>query len=540
MKLSTGGQNLGVQSLGRETASQSHGALGNLAGGVVQEINEYEERRNRHEMSVANAALATGEAEIRRGIDSKDEIAFDDLPDDIKPRYRGRTSVPAFEVSTEIYTGRVKKLLDSQKFSSRRVQEEWSLSKGSVLAQNEVERAMAQTEKQKDYYNKDAIRLSEEEAGKGNFAAGRALIEDSELSQLEKDGILRGIDKAQEVSVINEAFRVDGPESYNTLKELSSIYGSADYKGALSQTEALQQKTKIDTELARVERINREEQVGSAAEEVAQYAVANFDSIKEQEEYISAIKNDEVRKEARSRAKTFRDIEKANREDKERREDDEFMSNFDALLDAGDYGGAQAFIPNSSSRVRTNALAMLRNAINQKPAVTDPELFNKLQLDIAQGNTVALQNFAASVSELDMGRLEELQGDIEGQNKQQYSRAAIEDKLNANGYFEGKIAADKQAFGKMVYALDDALSRAAKDKGQSLNDAESKSVIDAMMVDIVTEKNSLFSDSTENFAEWVADEGVTSEGISEAISSLQKEGIPVTNQNIFEMLGGAE
>lgn len=540
MKLSTGGQNLGVQSLGRETASQSHAALGNLAGGVVQEINEYEERRNRHEMSVANAALATGEAEIRRSIDSKDEIAFDDLPDDIKPRYRGRTSVPAFEVSTEIYTGRVKKLLDSQKFSSRRVQEEWSLSKGSVLAQNEAERAMAQTEKQKNYYNKDAIRLSEIEVGNGNFAASRSLIEDSELSQLEKDERLRGIDKAQEVSVINEAFRVGGPESYKTLKELSSIYGSADYEGALSQTEALQQKTKIDTELVRLEKINHDQEVGSAAEEAAKYAVANFDSIAKQEAYISKITDDEVRKETRRRAKTFRDIEKANREDKEDREDAEFYRDFYALLDAGDFGGAQAFISNSSPRIRANAMNMLDNAINERPAVTDPELFNKLQLDIAQGNRVDLLNHAASISELDMIRLEELQGDIEGQNKQQYSRAAIEDKLNANGYFAGKKAADKQAFGKMVYALDDALYRAAKDKGQSLNDAESKSVIDAMMVEIVTEKRSWRSDVTENFAEWVADEGVTSEEISAATSSLQNQGIPVTNQNIFEMLGGAE
>jgi hypothetical protein len=405
MRLPGGNQNIGVQSLGREQLDDGSGrAKAGLAAVVVEEVDQYQERKTRHQLSLSDAALVTKDSDFSKKYDGQEQIRVSDLPKVMQKEYASENTVPAFEVRAALYEREMGEFLNEQaeRIGNEHARAEWLIRQKGNLDSHVASRYVKRDQEQIAYNNKEAISAAEEAVDGGMYAVGISLIRNSDLDKVTQDEMVNGIEKQQESDVISDMVSVGDLEG---LKQELQILNSKDYDGAFTSDERVTQKKKVRAEIKYLVDEDKAIVIGNKSDAHVQKLMADPDmTAGEQNAFIDGIKDDEVKVETRKRMKSAR-IERKRIEDKDKRDKSEnYLEDFWKNPTAEKLAAA----PDMASRIAAG------NFLNQhasgKPPETDVLVYQDVRAKIlARDSSVILAHYKDKLSESRFTELVRLQ-----------------------------------------------------------------------------------------------------------------------------------
>jgi hypothetical protein len=524
MKLPSGGQNLGVQSLGRESGDSTARGKLELVNAVVGQVDAYQERKSRHQTALADARIATWDSDFRRKYDGLDHIEVADLPKAMQKEYASETRVPAFEVRARLYEEGLQEAMNdaSETISDERVRGEWYIGKQAAASSKVAERYIQRDEQQIDFYKKEAISAADEAVDEGHYAVARHLIQSSELDSVEKKDRIRLIDGAEEQSMVNDTLRTG---SIDDVRELHQLYASKKYDGAFDSAQALQAKNALKTRLEFLTDAEKKAEIGNKAEEFVKKAMAdNTISASERQAIIDGIKDDDVRQEARRRFTAAKAAEK-------RAEAEELKEKQDAYLESfRDFPDPERFAAAPDIQSENEARRYYNQIVSGKKKVTDLNVYQDLRQKILDGKDVNLSLSMSKLTDTDYKELVRLQqADDDEMKSAQSLNAEINSvmiEMGMNLKSGTKITEEQN---RIYYLINSELQIEAALRDKPLTWQERQAVYDRLQMEFVKEKD-LWFDEEFGLEDVVKD--IPTARIREIQAALRAGGYEVNAANI--------
>jgi hypothetical protein len=405
MRLPGGNQNIGVQSLGREQLDDGSGrAKAGLAAVVVEEVDQYQERKTRHQLSLSDAALVAKDSDFSKKYDGQEQIRVSDLPKVMQKEYASEDRVPAFEVRAALYEREMGEFLNEQaeRIGNEHARAEWLIRQKENLDSHVAKRYVKRDQEQIAYNNKEAIAAAEEAVDGGLYAVGISLVRNSDLDNVTQDEMVNKFEKQEESDVISDMVSVGDLEG---LKLMNQMLSSNDYDGAFDANERMTAMKAIRAEIKYLVDEDKAIIIGNKSDAHVQKLMADPDmTAGEQNAFIDGIKDDEVKVETRKRMKSAR-IERKRIEDKDKRDKSEnYLEDFWKNPTAEKLAAA----PDMASRIAAG------NFLNQhasgKPPETDVLVYQDVRAKIlARDSSVILAHYKDKLSESRFTELVRLQ-----------------------------------------------------------------------------------------------------------------------------------
>lgn len=523
MRLPVGNQNLGVQSLGRESGETAARGKIEMANAITGQIDAYQERKTRHQTALADARIATAEADVRRKYDGLDHIEVADLPKSLQKEYASETRVPAFEVRARLYEEEMGAALNdaAELIGNKNARSEWQLGKRSVISSKVAERYIERDQQQIDFYKKEAVAAAKEAVDDGHYEVARHLIQESELDSVEREEALKNIGIAQEQSLVDDTLRTGTIED---VQELHQVYASKKYDGEFDSNQALQAKQKLKTRLEFLKNERDKREIGEKAEGFVNKALADEEmSATEQLAIIDGIKDDEVRQEARRRYQARKAaIKAAELEEKTNKQNSYLESYRENPTD--DFSGAPDLASEQEARRHLNLVTT-----GQKKE-TDLKLYQKLRQDILDGKKVNLELHMSQFTDTDYKELVRLtQADSDQMKSAQSLDGEIKSVMTEMGVSVQSTAKASEEQTRIYYLINSELQYEAAAKGGELNFEERQKVYDRIQLRYVKESSWWFP-SEEGIEDVVQD--IPLPELRAIQAGLRARSVPVTAETI--------
>lgn len=535
MKLPVGGQRVAVQSLGRERAASTAGAVA-LADSVAGVVDDYQERKAKHQVSLADARLATWDSDFRKRYDGLDQIQISDLPKHLQKEYASESAVPAFEVRARLYEEELQAALNetADTISNKSVRDEWHMGK-QVAAQSRIaSRYEERNRQQVDYYNKEALAAADEAVREGHYPIAIHMIESSSLDKVAKDEAKLKVNQAQEQNLVDETLRAGTTDE---VRQLHQLYASKDYDGPFDPAMALQAKRALSARLGHLTEVERKQEVGIKAEGAVRQALADPDMpASEQNAMIDAIKDDDIRQEARTRIKARRAEAKRVSELEKAQSESSFLERFRANPDISMIAEAPTYEAEKEAR------SFYSNHASGKASVTDWTHYRKLRRDVLDGKNVNLDLHHSKLGNTELKELIKLQ---QAGPDSPMSKAAltvdqdIDARLQEMGYATNEITKGStrgKRASSMYRVFDTELAIAQEQKGEELSARERRELFDQVQIQTSANPEAVFEFMGIKFGdEDLSLDDIPEDEIPKIIIELRKMGVEPTAANVRQV-----
>lgn len=535
MRFTGGVQGGGVQSLGREELNSGvNESKANLALTIAGEVDVYQERKTKHEVSMLNASLVTFDSDLKKKYEGQERIKVESLPKNMQKLHASKDEVPKHEVYAELYEQEIYRFMDenSASIGDSNVREAWLVDKKATASTHIAQLYVDQDNQAREYFNKESLAAAGEAVDAGNYSAALALVNDSDIDKVDRDAAILGIEKRRESDMVDDMILAKDSEG---LKQMSVMLSSSKYDGPFkNEAERLTLKNKITSAMDTIRaEFEKHEVYGKAQKHT--HEIVNTDLNRtDQLAKARRIKDDAVAQETVRQVKQ-RHAEQDAAEAKELQDKKEEW--WDGMKSDP---SAERFSTAPDAATESAGRQWLAQRTKQGAITTDLAAYHKISTMIQSGRPVDLMDYQGKLSETDFKRF----SDRINNPDSALSRSALTvDRDIKNRMFT--LGIDSSEYGKqsdkgkaaraMFEVYNTELWMATEQKGSVLSTKERTELFDQIELTNIKEPDNewfgVFTDEGED----ISLDDIPQEELEKLIEAARITGRSITAKNIIRL-----
>ncbi len=532
MRFTGGGQGGGVQSLGREELNNGvNESKAGLALTIAGEVDVYQERKTKHEVSMLNASLVTFDSDLKKKYEGQERIKVDSLPKTMQKKHASKDEVPKHEVYAELYDQEIHRFMEenSASIGDSNVRDAWLVDKKATASTHIAQLYVDRDNQAREYFNKESLAAASEAVDDGNYPVALALIADADIDKVDKDALSLGVNKRQETDIIDDMIIAKDSEG---LKKMSAMLSSSKYDGPFkNEAERLTLRDKITSARNTIRaEFEKHEVYGKAQKHT--HEIVNTDLNRtDQLAKARGIKDDAVAQETVKQVKQ-RHAEQDAAEAKQLKDKKEEW--WDGMKSDP---SAERFSTAPDAATESEGRRWLAQRTKEGALTTDLATYHKVNTMIQSGKHVELMDYQARLSESDFKKFSDRINNPESA----LNRSALSvDREIKNRLFDMGLAAEDygkssnkgKAARAMYEVFDTELWMATEQKGSALTVKERTELFDQIALTKIKEPDEdwyLFTDTGEDIT--LAD--IPDGEIDEIIQALRQGGRDISAHNVI-------